>query len=120
MKTKLTLTDKQIDSIREYVSQRFGIYGIKDYNFEIKETPCSSYGMEIKQEIPSNGLGIFKHALTKCFFTVRVWRRNAEEQNNYCDVHLNYEHVSGGSNGCEINCNFLIHEDGKIIEKYRY
>lgn len=112
--------EKQIDSIREYLAQRFGIYGIKQHKFEVEETPRFSYGMRIFQDIKLNGTGIFKHALTKCEFVVEVWRRSKDEGFNYCSTHLNYEHSSLGSNGCELDCNFLINEDGEITEKYRY
>lgn len=110
---------KQIEAIKEYVTSRFAVYGIVGYKLEIEETPRLTYGQRISQEIELNSLGIFKHALKKCTLNIEVWRRDKDSRTNICSVRLRYEHLSGGTNGCDIGCTLIADTDGNIVEKYK-
>jgi hypothetical protein len=120
---KPKLTEKQTDAIKHYLASRLGSYGIREYQFETKETPRLTFDYSIEQVLESNALGIFRHALKKCTFSAEVWGITPEE-NEVGHRHLvigtlDYEHIDGGSNGCKLNIQFFVTDDGKIIEDYR-
>lgn len=116
---KLLANEKQIESIKDYISKRFGIYGVVGYKLKVEETPKLTYGQVISQDIELNSLGIFKHALKSCSLKVQVWRREEDSSYNHCSMGLSYHHFGGGSNGCDIECSFNVDVDGDIVEKYK-
>ena len=115
-KTKIKFTDEQKDIVRKYLGQRLGCYGVMGYKLELKETPKYTYSYIFIQELDTKNLGLFNHALKKCLFTAEVW---CSEHSHFIQCHLNYEHFNGGSNGCDLNIQFMIAQDGQIIEKYK-
>lgn len=51
-------------------------------------------------------LGIFKHALEKC--TLDSFGRIREKDGKYIvNLHLKYEHIDGGSNGCSLGRSYV-------------
>ena len=123
MKEIVKMNDKQIESIKDYLEKRFGTYGVAGDELKIAETPRYSYDYLISQELPKNVLGIFQHTLRKCFLNVEVWgsEKKSEEvyRRHYVRCGLSYEQFDGNSNGCNMNIEFWIYENGKIEEIYK-
>ena len=116
---RLVANEKQIKSIKDYVSKRFGIYGVVSYKLKVEETPRLTYGQRISQDIELNSLGIFKHALKNCALKIEVWRRDKDSSINSCSIGLSYNHFDGGSNGCNIECFLNVDLECRVFEKYR-
>lgn len=122
-KERIKLNDKQIDAIKDYLGKRLASYGVAGYKLEIKETPTLTYSYLISQELSKEVLGIFQHALLKCEFKARAWgyKKQIDElyHKHLIQCGLSYEHFGGGTNGCDMNIEFYVFEDGKIVEMYK-
>jgi hypothetical protein len=121
-KYKTEFNEKQIEAVKDYLEKRFGCYGVAGYKLEMKKTERLTYQYCFEQELEPRGLGIFRHALEKCWLSVEVWEMDVEE-NEVGHRHLvcpglHYQHVGGGTNGCDMNVKFYVSDDGRITEVY--
>lgn len=115
----IPLTEKAEKAVKAYMESRFGYYGVAGYKLQ----PVDEDKLRYEQELDLQGLGIFRHALSRCWFRfqVRTLVKGANEvgQRHIITPGLRYEHFDGGSNGHDLNVRLTVWDDGKILEDYR-
>lgn len=117
----IPLTEKAFQAIKKYAESRFAYYGVCAWKLNLIETPKFSYDYLIHQEFTPEALGIFRHALAKCEFGLEIW--TIVKADEFCQRwlvtgHLHYEHIGGGSNGCDLPFKFYVADNGDIAEQY--
>jgi hypothetical protein len=111
------LNSKQKEAIEKYLEARFFQYGIRWFQFKYELTPKYSFKAEFTHSLPLLGLGIFRFALNVCNFEARVYDMG-KDKNPLIVGHLSYEHIGGGTNGCELNIRLYVNSNGEIVEDY--
>ena len=112
---EIVLNEKQQEAVAKYLGSRFAVYGIKRYELKYELTPRFTCKAIFSQEIPKKFLGIFKHALKSCVFEAKVWTLSVQGL-LLIQCHLAYEHINGGSNGCELDVELTVDKDAEICE----
>lgn len=112
----LEIKGMDITEVKKYLEARLATYGICSHKFEIDKQEKKTY---LIQKISKKKLGIFSHALKNCELVVSIY--NGEETSNGSTYHkvylkLNYDHIGGGSNGCDLDI-FLHCLNGKVYEE---
>jgi len=116
-KKLMEFTGEVEKEIRDYLAKRFCSYGIESYKFEIDDYLEKHQMCEMNQEINKKYLGIFRHALSKCYFNVKLCFYN---DNILVQTGLKYKHIgSGDSNDCDLEVEFRINKQLDIGEIYK-
>ena len=105
--------------IKTYLEQRLGVYGVRSFELQYEETPTLTYKACLKQSIDLPKLGIFSHALIDCTLIARIYLPEEKANTSLVTCNLNYSHIDGGSNGCDLGIEFKVSRDGRVIEIYK-
>ena len=111
METKQTeqkLTETQVKLLKDYLATRLGSFGVRNYELKLVDSPKYNFKQYLEQELQLNKLGIFGLALKKCNLNVKIWFR---EEGILATCGLDYEHIDGGSNGCDLSLRINIGKD---------
>lgn len=119
---KNDLTAKQKNAISNYLGKRLACYGVDSGLLTYEKSPRKVYSFTISQKLSQRNIGIFRHALKTCHFFGRIWDEKPMSVTghlHFVECGLQYEHINGGTNGCDMNIKFYVDSNGKITEKYQ-
>lgn len=109
---KYELSEKQMKMLKEYLSIRLGMFGVRGYELKLNDEKSYTYKQFFEQEIELKNLGIFGLALKKCKFVVQIAYHDDE---TIAATSLSYTHLSDGQNGCDMSIKVRILTD-QIVE----
>ena len=97
---EIILDQKDFDVIANYLEVRLSQFRVHAYDFVWKATPKYTYKYVGELKLDKAVLGIFSHAMKMVELDVEIW---GNEEVRTVSTHLSYEHIGGGTNGCDMD-----------------